>query len=494
MSVRTWLAACLLAGTAGLVPVALAEDQPAPAAPERSLVDTIKHPIDWFTWGADLRLRQEYLKNNVDFNSNAHPNDDVRNVVRTRGRLWMNFGPFLGDASQVVPTGLSLYGRLAYERRDYTNYYSPPVVTPDWNEVVIDNLYLDWTRIMGMPVSLRLGRQDIAYGRGWVLLDGTPLDGSRTIFSDAIKATIHLDDVKTDVDLLGIDNPARETTHITPFDHDNGKQTGDYNQRIAGIYVRNQFFKPHEMHMYYLYKDEERVSTNALLPRYRAISTYGLLFQGLVLDRIDYYAEGAYQWGRQAGEDVRAYGLTADVGYTFTNCFLRPRIHGAYEYLSGDDPGTSTYEGWDSVMSRWPRWSELWASRWAWEGSMPGNYTNLQRFTLGGSATLYDAGLGAGILGHMTPNKENPYPKVNLYFDYNYLLGNEHQIVGVNPGAIAEYSDGGIRGHLLTSRLTCDINKYVSGHLWAEYFMPGDFYNGIADDAMFLRWEVVLKF
>ena len=34
----------------------------------------------------------------------------------------------------------------------------------------------------------------------------------------------------------------------------------------------------------------------------------------------------------------------------------------------------------------------------------------------------------------------------------------------------------------------------VSGHLWAEYFHPGSYYDSEADDAVFLRWQLVFKF
>jgi hypothetical protein len=54
---------------------------------------------------------------------------------------------------------------------------------------MFDNLYVQADKPGGLPVKLKLGRQDIVLGNGWLMLDGTPLDGSRTIYLDALRAT-----------------------------------------------------------------------------------------------------------------------------------------------------------------------------------------------------------------------------------------------------------------------------------------------------------------
>ena len=43
------------------------------------------------------------------------------------------------------------------------------------------------------------------------------------------------------------------------------------------------------------------------------------------------------------------------------------------------------------------------------------------------------------------------------------------------------------------AKLLYDFNAHVSGHLWLEYFIPGDFYASNASNAIFFRWELMFK-
>ena len=79
-------------------------------------------------------------------------------------------------------------------------------------------------------------------------------------------------------------------------------------------------------------------------------------------------------------------------------------------------------------------------------------------------------------------------------FDYSLMLANEHTD-GVNlviPGGngTTGYGHGYVRGHLFVAKLLYDFNAHVSGHVWLEYFIPGDFYAPGASDAVFFRWEL----
>ncbi len=66
----------------------------------------------------------------------------------------------------------------------------------DQDEVVIDNLYVDINKPFDLPVSLRIGRQDFLgpefYGEGFLIYDGTPGDGTRTFYFNAVRARIFI--------------------------------------------------------------------------------------------------------------------------------------------------------------------------------------------------------------------------------------------------------------------------------------------------------------
>ena len=477
-------------------------EKPAPlavaAAPQPQVSDTdkflngIKHPMDWFTWGADLRVREEYIRNARGLKNNI---DDTINMLRVRPRIWADFGSFFNDPSLGIPNGLDIYIRLADETRIFM---TRPSVAPfntsaatnnarTFNEIVVDNLYVNWDRPAGLPVSFKVGRQDLTYGRGWVILDGTPLDGSRSIYSDAAKVTGHFDAIQTDLDLFVVDNKAYES-RLQPIAIEAGQQqyTSEYDTRLLGAYLISKHFAPMELNAYYIYKDDtlkigKLVGTDA---NGRIVHTAGALVQGtLPKTGWDYYAESAYQWGNEGAitgvsteEQRQGYGFTSDLGYTFKQVTATPRLHAGYETLSGDDPHSKTYGGWDPVMSRWPEFSELYVYRWQYEGKTGGGtvgaWTNLQRATVGVSA--------------------KPTHKMTTTFDYSLLFANERNLNNTVKAGTT-YGGGYIRGSLLVAKLLYDFNSHISGHLWAEYFEPADFYSSMKDGAVFLRWELMFK-
>lgn len=455
----------------GTGPVILDEEAVVDLPPDgqhfRTALERVKHPAPWVEIGGDLRLRQVFIENGIDL---LNEMDDTLHFFRIRPRLWARFGPFGVDEALDKPNGFNVYVRITAEPRPFIE----PEQSPTWDEVVLDNLYFDWNRVDGMPISLRVGRQDMVYGPpahpGFVILDGTPLDGSRTIYSDAIRARLHMDECKSILDLFYINNKGRQS-RVHPL-NDSDSLVSEFDATVLGAYLVNKQVESHELHAYYLYKDEDWVDGGSA----RHVHTLGTAIEKAPNDGIDYYAEVAGQWGdyvgwgRPGSQTLKAIGFSSDLGYTFADAKWSPRIHAAYEFLSGDDPGSRRVEIWDPVLARWPHWSELYVYSWIMETGFPGWYSNLHRFTFGGS---------------VHPNRDTC-----LDVDYSFLRANENVPLGGGP----IFSNGLKRGHLLTAVLTHQFSKYLSGHLWAEYFHPEDFYIDDTDEAFFLRWQVTFKF
>jgi len=470
---RTWIVGLLLVAGLLMGGAAFAADGAAePTGAETGeayltldeWLDACTHPVDWLCWGADLRIRQVYMRNAIFLESDNHA--DLRHFFRTRVRAWVQVGPFFGYETIEGPDGLSVYVRLTGEPRHYMigRRYASPADVPQWDEVVYDNLYVKWVRIDGHPVSFSIGRQDILYGRGFVILDGTPLDGSRTIFSDAAKLTLHFDRCKTNLDLFVINNKARQS-RLRPIMDDDAR-ISEYDTRAVGAYLISKAFEGEEIHAYYIYKDDDVVTPRAGRTG-RIVHTLGALIQGKAksLSGVDYYAEGAYQWGHQGTANRYGYGVQSEVGYSIPECPAKSRVHIGYQNLSGDDAGSSV-KSWDPVLARWPHWSELYVYRWAAEqGGQPGYYTNLQRLSAGFSA--------------------KPSDIVAVKFNYHWLYGNHHDQGTANP-----YAGGHHRGDLITALLTFTFTKRVTGHLTGEYFIPGDFYHRSTDNAILARWQL----
>jgi len=155
---------------------------------------------------------------------------------------------------------------------------------------------------------------------------------------------------------------------------------------------------------------------------------------------------------------------------------LKPEFELRFVYLSGDDPDTDENENWDPLFSRAPYWNELLIYTQIFEvvpdsAGVPGYWTNLQLYM-------------AKVSMELTPNTK-------LALSYQYYRANEEAQPLANRAAM--FDDGKEKGHLPTLFLTHKFNKYVDAFFQYEYFIPGDFYNGDAENAQFLRWQLQFK-
>ncbi len=408
--------------------------------------------------GGDVRLRHEYWKNFFDMNNEQKDN---RNFFRMRYRLWAN-AQFQDD--------VSLYARLTSEIKSYTYLYQASGKKRpsfDSDEVVMDNVYLDLKEVLGSSVDVRLGRQDFLgmYGEGFLIMDGTPLDGSRTTYFNAIKASWTADDANV-VDVIYIDSP--RTDDFFPIVSANSPEQALNLTDETGFvaYWKNTAVERWSLEPYYIFKTEDDVGGVRLQSENSKIHTVGL-FSKYDYNQWTVRSQAAFQTGNYGDHDRQAFGGYALVDRTFDHKY-RPKWTGGVIYLSGDDPSTQTNEGWDPLFSRWPWMSELVVVNYNGESGM-GYWTNLM---------MYHTQL------QMSLNE-----KTMLTLGYNFLQSVE------TPGSTSfSLGSGKNRGHLPQARLGYRFSDHVSGYVLAEYLIPGNFYSDAADEALFLRTELSIKF
>jgi hypothetical protein len=444
-----------------------------------------------FTGGFDTRIREETLHNLIDFNDDTGPGSAKLGALsdasyfRVRHRLWGQF---------QARSGARLYARFATEWRKYMSPYRSPAKT----EVIIDNLYLDLPKPFGWPLSLRVGRQDITRGDGFVLLEGGPGDGSRSIFHNAVLLTLdgaQLGAGKTQIDLMAIRNPAWDdfvvTNGPTEADRYYGRRKMVENDETAfGVYMSNTSLKHQTFDAYYLYKEEEDPASPA--PQLM-LSTLGARAAGQLPWQLRYAAEGAYQFGQhevpswEIGEaggcwarpDHRSFGGTAGLSRSFLMQF-RPTLELGAIYLSGDDPADTEHplandRSWVPVFARWPKWSELLIYTWIPEEGRVANWSNLISFY---------ASLG------LTLAKDTKLTYTYYHLKAPYALVCEEGDCGQPAGF---FGSGHTRGENHQWKLTTTFSSAFSGHFLVERFAPGDFYGTAHDDAFFIRWELTWK-
>ncbi|MGB9709989.1 MAG: alginate export family protein [Thermodesulfovibrio sp.] len=432
--------------------------------------------------GASVRLRQEIWDNVVDLGTMPNKQPD-RNFFRLRIQLWDNVK--LND-------NFGAYIRLATEPKYYTGPYRLTLDNEtnrkrlDQDEVIIDNLYIDIKKPFDLPVNFRIGRQDFLgkdmYGEGFLILDGTPADGSRTFYFNAIKATINIAPDNS-IDLVYVSNPKTDqylpSIHPAYYDKASGGLYINHKKRLAAsnekgfwIYGRNKIFEWLNVEPYYIYKKEDAYD----VIKESHINTFGMRAVFKISD-FSLRGELAKQYGKyQDGTKRSGLGGYAFAGYTFSSCPVIPTVEVGYVYLSGDKTGTKDKdEGFDPLFSRAPQWNELLIYTLVPEtskkgGPIPGYWTNLKAV--------------------VTNLLLKPIKDLSIKLSYQHLWADE-KTSGLP--SIMFSNDGKNRGDLWAFITNYKFTKNLDGMLQLEYFEPGNFYSDKARNATFIRWQLQYK-
>lgn len=433
--------------------------------------------------GASVRLRQEIWDNVVSLGT-ARDDQPDRNFFRLRIQLWdkVKFNDNLGA-----------YIRIATEPKYYTGPYRLSLDNNtnrkrlDQDEVIIDNLYIDIKKPYDLPVSFRIGRQDFLgpdmYGEGFLILDGTPGDGSRTFYFNAIKAKIDIAQGHS-LDLVYVSDPKTDqylpSLYPAYYDRTSGGSYINHKKRLTGsnergfwIYGRNKVFEGLNLEPYYIYKKEGSYD----VIKESHINTFGMR---AVFKLNDFYLRGeiAKQDGKyQDGTKRSGVGGYAFAGYEFKNCPVKPYLEVGYVYLSGDKTDTEKDEGFNPLFSRAPQWNELLIYTLIPEtggkgGPIPGYWTNMEALV----ANL----------------KFKPLKDLEIKLSYQHLWADEKTDITSGTYKDMFTNDGKNRGDLYALITNYKFTKSLDGMLQIEYFEPGDFYKN-ARNATFIRWQLQYK-
>ena len=465
-------------------PTATAPKAPAPQlSPTEQWIKDVKNPAPWFKWGADLRLRNEYLNNTMSLGANQQRSE--QDVFRFRGRVWTTITPV---------ENLSLNARLSAEPRDFMM----PSFTGgngrhsgmEWRYGIFDNLNIQWKEMFNQPLTLTVGRQDILLGdfyNWWLVADGTPGDGSWSFYLDAARLTLDLKDAKTKIDAFYIYQNAQPGEWIPTVGAARGYNGAPYslmeqNEQGAILYISNKSIKNTQVDAYFMYK---RDTAEFKYGFDSDLYTLGAKITGNVGEHVQYSLEGAYQFGNKSvalnssltqsqEQDVSAWGLNGKLNYLVKDD-MKNQFRLSGEYLSGDDPSTSQNESFDLLWGRWPRWSELYIYSYIPEYGRVAQVGNVIRVGPGWSIT----------------------PAKNLDFsaDYFALFSDQKfsNASGVGLPPSAGFGTGTFRGHMLQTILKYKFSQHVSAHLWGEFIWMGDYY-AQRDLMTFLRAELLFTF
>jgi hypothetical protein len=479
----------LLAGLFVAAQVQAAET-PASTAPVASIPpaadqpDWFHNPAPWLEQGGDFRFRTHYGYNWTSFTGEAKTKDGYDSTrwrwERYRTRLWDKF---------KLDEDTSINTRFTWEFRQWDDPASKPQRT-DLDEIIMDTFNLTKKNFLGLPATAVIGRQDIQnLGQGWLVFDGTPVDGSRTMYFDAIRVTWDLAE-KTKLDTIYVRNMPKSDWLIKPI-NDRNNFVNFEEEQGAILYLTDKSHGDMQIEGYFMYKNNNPVNYTARnLPTTAAlhafskkaeIYTFGGALSGPLNNNWSYRVEGAVQTGRSASpcagvtpynqtEQLLAFGEKSTLEYSFKDD-LDNKVHVTYEYLSGDNPNTKKVEGFNPLWGQWPQWSEF----------LQGPYVNSMEDRLSSNLHRLDFG-----------HKIKPNQQWEILTDWNLLWADENTYKSV-PAKFSE--NGKFRGNLFTCWARYKFSKNLSGNLIGEYMMPGNYYAGSNEhDALYFHWTVVYTF
>ncbi len=405
-----------------------------------------------FTFDALARTRYEYHLNTYDL---GLTNTDEKSFFRFK---------FSGGVLADFESFASLYLRMSNESRSYI-YNGAGSSEYNINEFIVDNLVLSMPKVFGV-FDVKVGRMDLnplEYGEGFLIADGTPLDGSRTFYFNAAK--VKYNGPKGSVELIGIYN--RSVDDIMPIINPNTPDTplNDSNESALIVYGKTATSSKIYWEPYYMFKNEEANPQAGRIEK--SINTFGSYVK-CDLDKVIFRGQLAAQLSNYLSSVSAGFG-----GYVFADIpvsILQPFSLG-YIYLSGDNTNTTGAEGWDPLFSRSPWMSEVVFYLYRYESGI-GYWTNLQ---------MYKADLNIPVT-----------PRIKLFLSCGMLFANNEidKNTTVIPGL---FGDGKTRGGIAIAKLSYNISKNFSAFALGEYFKPGDFYYDKADDSIFVRLEFNAK-
>lgn len=432
-------------------------------------------------WGADLRLRDEYF-DGVSALCQSDPLHE-NNLIRFRARTW---------GSVNVAEGLSLNARLTaeprwWDRPSFAGAYKGRSGT-EWRYALVDSCNVKWDKVGGQPLTITVGRQDIAPGEigdGWLVGDGTPNDGSMTLFFDAVRAKYKAPGIKTEFNVVALYQTPRPDSWLPTVG--SAESYPSVEQREQGLILQaaNTSLPGTRLDGYFIYKHDDRetlrIAGVTKAPGDDAdLYTVGGSISGTFTANLQYSLEGAYQCGWKqdkvlgvlAKRDVDAFGAKAKLTYAFKDARANT-LSLLAEHLSGDKPGTTKRdEMFDVLWGRWPRWSDLnLYSASAEAGGRVGQNTNTTRTALNWAF--------------------NPSKSVTFSTTYAALFAPE-AVPTRGPATLFSYA-GHFRGHMLQAVMRFRLTAHLSGHLYADWMKEGNFYRQ-KDKMTFFRAETMYTF
>jgi len=249
---------------------------------------------------------------------------------------------------------------------------------PDFtlNEVFFDNLYVKW-KPGTLPLTLTVGRQNMIFGEGFVMLDGGPLDGSRSIYFNAARLDLRPSEGHN-ITVFGLHQPRQDD--LLPLIGDADRAFLEVPTDGTGVYYTGNVAHAQQLDAYYIYtyEDCQDAALNVYMDNAQRHTT-GVRYSASLHEGWRMTGEGNVQWGTlhfvpDGGEKaIRGWSWYAyctwtpasaprEIESSYASRGIPPLSVdlGMYQYSGGSthNDGVLASQSYDPQFARWPKWSE----------------------------------------------------------------------------------------------------------------------------------------
>ncbi len=296
-------------------------------------LDVLFQPISIWDENITFQLSGQYryrleLRDDFNFNDARFEDDDIH-LMRTRLNGKLQIGPYLKIFAQAQDAE-SFAGRQAHKSRAFVNRLD---LRQLYGEVISP-----WEDI---PVSVKVGRQELSYG-DQRFVGAFNWSNVARVF-DAVKVTV------TPVSWFNFDIFLSQVVQVNRSQPD----SSNHNDNFYGIYSTLKPFQEHLIDTFlFIRHNQNRGIVGEVPGRLGQLKeyTFGNRFKGKKWN-FDYGLEWALQLGSRAHDEINAWALHVEAGYTFKDCPWSPRLSFEYNHGSGDsDPTDGKNENFDNLF------------------------------------------------------------------------------------------------------------------------------------------------
>lgn len=230
------------------------------------------------------------------------------------------------------------------------------------DDIEVFQAYIEANEMFGTPLRLRIGRQEMIFGSGWLVGPNEYPDPFTGLSFDAVRATWSTD--KLDIDVWW--------SKLAEF----GAVEEDADTDFYGVYGTYKFSEAVALDLYWLWVRDgaaQKDTNGSFIQEFMEdlagrddydvtnLHTVGVRFTGEYAG-FDWEVEGAYQFGEadalgalfvpvgqvygDSDAEWDTWGAHGEVGYTFESVKWSPRLYLGAEYYSGEDNRAVSFWEW----------------------------------------------------------------------------------------------------------------------------------------------------